>query len=452
MEINKSIFKSYDVRGIYPSEINKETAYIIGRAFSAIIKSSQSDKTNQIKVVVGRDMRLGSEDVRDGFIDGLVEQGIEVHDIGLVPTDSVYFAVGKFDYDGGAMITASHNPKEYIGIKLIGGGMSWIRGRDLLDFLNTAQKSDKQGTVIEKNILEEHVSHLLSFVDVSKIKSLKIIVDAGNGMAGKMIPLLEKHLPVKITPLFFELDGNFPNHPSNPLEPESQVAIAKKIIEEKADLGAIFDGDSDRVFFFDEAGRFVRADMTLLLIAKQILAENIGAGIAYSLNCSRAVPENIKKMGGIPLRAAVGYVNVSTAMKNSAGIMGGELSAHYSFKDNFYADSGYIAFLKIIQTLSESGKKMSELVAEYDTYTPSGEINFKIPKEKISGIINSIKEKYNDGEKDELDGLTIEYADWWFLVRPSNTEPLLRLSAEADTKELLDEKVSELKDFIAKNS
>lgn len=442
-----SIFKSYDIRGIYPKEINKETARKIGEAFAAM--------TGGKKIVVGRDMRLGSPEISAGFMEGLVKMGVAVHDLGLVPIDAVYFAVGKYSYDGGAMITASHNPKSYDGIKLVKKGMEWVRGKDVLEFLENMENMPQGnprpgGSVTPVNIADAHVSHVLSFTETSKIKSLKIVVDAGNGMAGKMIPPLLQKIPrINYLPLFFELDGNFPNHESNPLESSNRAALVKKVLEEKADLGIIFDGDSDRVFFIDEIGNFVRGDTTLILIAKEILKKYPGTNIAYSLNCSRAVPEKIKEMNGNPIRAAVGYVNVTTAARQAGGAMGGELTGHYSYKDNYYADSGYVSFLLVLQALSESGKKMSELVSELNPYFPSEEINFKMDREKILGLLQNLKEKYKDGKQNELDGLTVEYDSWWFLVRASNTEPLIRLNIEADSKELLEEKTKELTDFLA---
>ncbi len=439
--LNKTIFRSYDVRGIYPDEINEEAAYEIGKCFAKM--------TGATRVVVGRDMRIGSPDLRKGLIRGLAEQGVDVDDIGLVTVDALYFTVGKYKYDGGIMVTASHNPKEYAGMKFIGPNFTWIRGLELKEFLEKNPEiapAEKTGAVTEKDITQEYIHHVLSFVDVEKIKPLKVVVDAGNGMMGKMMPEFAKHIPCEIVPLFFELDGNFPNHPSNPLEPESQIAITKKVVETGADIGAIFDGDSDRLFFVDETGKFITADITLILLAKHILKKYPGKGIGYSLNCSKAVPEFITKMGGRPLRSKVGFVNVSDATKKNDGVLSGERSAHYAFRENFYADSGLIAFAIILQILSESNEKFSKLVGEYDIYKSTGEINLEI--QNIKEVIEKIKEKYKDGKQDELDGLTVEYPNWWFLARPSNTEPLLRINLEADTEELLLEKKNELIDFV----
>lgn len=439
--LNKSIFRSYDVRGIYPKEIDEEAAHEIGKAFARM--------TGARRVAVGRDMRLGSLALREGLIRGLTEQGIDVDDIGLVTVDALYFATGKYGYDGGVMVTASHNPKEYAGMKFIGPNFTWIRGGELREFLEKnpdIQSAEKIGETAEKDITQEYMHHVLSFVDVKKIKPLKVVVDAGNGMMGKMMPEFAKHVPCEIIPLFFELDGNFPNHPSNPLEPESQIAVTKKVVETGADIGAIFDGDSDRLFFIDETGKFISADITLILLAKQMLAKYPGKGIGYSLNCSKAVPEFITKMGGIPLRSKVGFVNVSDTTKKNDGVLSGERSAHYAFRENFYADSGLIAFAIVLQILSESNEKFSKLVGEYDIYKSTGEINLEVGN--IPEVIQKIKEKHKDGKQDELDGLVVEYPSWWFLARPSNTEPLLRVNLEADTEALLEEKKNELIGFV----
>jgi phosphomannomutase len=448
MQINKKIFKSYDIRGIYPTEINKEVAHIIGSTFPHM--------TGAKRVVVGRDMREGSPDLHKGLINGLTEQGVIIDDIGLVPIDTVYFAVGKYGYDAGIMVTASHNPKEYAGMKMALKGenknLEWVRGEDVLKFIekhradSRMHENGKEGTIAQKEILPEHVTHIRSFIDKNKMKPLKIVIDAGNGMAGKMIPLLLKDMPFEVTPLFFELDGTFPNRPSNPLEEGGREAVIAKVKEIKADIGVMFDGDTDRLFFIDEKGNFIRADMTLLVIAKHMLKKHPGAGIAYNVICSRAVPEFVTKMGGKPIRSKVGYVNVGTAMQKHGGIMGGELSAHYSFKDNYYADSGFIPFLIVLQTLSESGRPFSEIVGKFMVYAKSDEVNLEI--EDKQSVIQKVKEKYHSDKQDELDGITTKYEDWWFNVRPSNTEPLLRVIVEAKTQELLDKKLQELVSFV----
>lgn len=437
---SRKIFKSYDIRGIYPADINEETAYEIGRALGNMVSRET--------VIVGRDMREGSPALHRGLIRGLTEEGVNVEDIGLVSIDGLYFAAGKYGRDA-FMITASHNPREYAGIKMLGKGTEWIRGTDVLNFIEAHPNlppKEKRGSVTEKDITAEHIAHILSFIDVSKLKPMKIVIDAGNGMAGKVIPELFKNLPFEIVPLCFELDGAFPNHPSNPLEPASQVGVIKKVVEERADLGIIFDGDADRMFFVDETGRFIRADYTLLALAKMMLEKHPGAGIAYSVECSKIVPEKIRAWGGRPIRTPVGYVNVSVFMQRESGVMGGEFSAHYSFSGNYYCDSGFIALLLMLELISESGKKVSELVGEFEVYAKADQINLEV--HNISEVLGKIKERYRDAEMDELDGVTIRYPDWWCVIRASNTEPLLRINIEGDTKEIMDAKVREMDELV----
>lgn len=437
---NEKIFKAYDIRGIYPQELDEATAELIGRAYVQIAGVE--------KIAVGRDMRLGSNALSRAFIKGATESGCNVDDIGLVPVDEVYFAVGRFDYDGGVMVTASHNPKEYCGFKMVNKYGDVIRGTDIKDLVRRGSftKAAKPGKVAARNLDNEYIGHVLSFVDLPKIKPLKIVADAGNGMAGKVLPQLAPYLPVEIIPLFFELDGSFPNRSPNPLEPDATKRLIETVKKEKADLGVIFDGDTDRLFFIDELGNFIRADITLLILAKHFLRLNPGATIIYNAICSKAVPELIKEWRGKAVRSPVGYVNVRKAMIENKALMGGELSAHYSFKDNFFADSGFIAMLLVLQLVSEAGQPLSKIAKEYAIYHKANEINIKVAD--AAAKIEAVKKKYSDGKQDFLDGITVEYPDWWLNVRPSNTEPLLRITIEADTPELLDEKIVEVANFI----
>lgn len=438
--INLKVFKPYDIRGVYPDDLNEETAFAIGKILANSLPLGI--------VVVGRDMRVSSPQIFEAVVNGLVDGGREIHDIGLVPIDAVYFAVNKFDYAGGVMVTASHNPKEYNGMKIVERGMKWVRGKDLLELVGAVdfdKKKERRG-INSFDIWPTYIEHLFSFIDIAKIRKLKIVVDAGNGMAGKVMPILASRLPVEIIPLFFELDGNFPNHPSNPLEPQSQVAIIQKVVEVGADFGVIFDGDTDRLFFVDEKGNFIRADITLLLLAKLMLEREPGTGIAYNVVCSKIVKEKVEEWGGRAIRSAVGFVNVAKASRENNGIMGGEISAHYSFRDNGYADSGFIAFLILLQLISETNKPLSEMVAPFQKYFKSDEMNFRV--DDVGVLIQKIKANYQTGTQDELDGLTVEYSDWWFNARPSNTEPLLRITIEANTREVLEQKRNELETLI----
>lgn len=440
--LNPKIFKSYDIRGVYPHDLNEETAFLVGQAYAQFTKA----KT----VIVGRDMRIGSPELSKKIIEGLTSQGVTVHDTGLVPIDAIYFAVGK-KYDGGIMVTASHNPKEYNGLKMPAKGekgLGWIRGTELFEFMKDKKfkTAKKPGIVTERDIMPEYLEHVLSFAEIKKIKPFKVVVDAGNGMAGKVTPLLFEKLPCELIPLNFELDGNFPAHPSNPLLPESQVQVCKKVVEAKADFGVIMDGDTDRLFFITEKGDFIRADTTLIILAKYFLEHNPGIGIAYNVICSKAVPQRIIEWGGKPLRSAVGYVNVANAMRDGNGIMGGEVSAHYSFRGNYYADSGFIALVILLMLISEHNKKLSEIIEGLNPYSRADETNIEV--KDIPGIIAAVKEKYKDAKQDELDGLTVEYKDWWVNVRPSNTEPLLRITVEGDTEAIMMQRHAEVVGFI----
>lgn len=443
MKVNTNIFKAYDIRGVYPEYLNEEMVFKIGQAFVA--------KTGASKIVVGQDMRLSSPALFRGLAEGITSQGADVLNIGQVPTECLYFATANYGYEAGIMITASHNPKEYNGFKMLQRKKDFytvLSGKEIGLLINQEFKELEKGEVKELDIWQDYISHIFSFVNLREIQPLKIIVDTSNGMAGKVFPKISSRLPVEIISLNSKLDGNFPNHPPNPLLEESKKQIVQKIKEEKADLGFIFDGDGDRIFLIDEKGEFIKGDITLLLLAKFFLEKYPGKGIAYSVICSKVVPEFIKKQGGNPLRSAVGFVNLNKALIENDGVLSGELAGHYSFKDNYYLDSGFVTFLVLLEIISKSRKKVSELVKEFSLYEKTEELNFKIrDKEKT---IEKIKEKYSDGEQDFLDGLTVTYNDWWFNVRPSNTEPLLRLTIEAEKKDLLEEKKKELVSFIEK--
>ncbi len=438
--INETIFKSYDVRGIYPTDLNDEAAFIIGKAF---IKQSGAKK-----VVVCHDARLSSPALFDNLTKGILSQGADVYFIGQLPTECLYFAVGNYDFDAGIMITASHNPKEYNGLKMMvkkDNDIVWIRGKDLLSTVKEGNFQEATpGTLNNQDILPDYLSHMQKFN--GEIKPFKIAIDASNGVMGDVITVMKENLPIEITELNFEPDGNFPNHSPNPLEAGAADKISQLIKEKNLDFGVMFDGDADRIFLVDEKGSLVSADITLLFLAKHLLEKNAGSAIAYNAICSKAVPEFIAKWGGKPIRTPVGFVNVREGLIKAQGVMGGELSAHYCFRDYFYTDSGMIAFLTLLQIISKEGKPVSEMAKEFSPYFKSAESNFTIEdKEKVLAMI---KEKYTDGEQDFLDGITVTYQDWWFNVRASNTEPVLRLTIEANTKELLESKKEELSQVI----
>jgi phosphomannomutase len=440
-KVDLGIFKSYDIRGIYPSELNEQTAELIGRAFVAFLKCST--------VAVGRDMRASSEPLFAAFARGVTAAGADVIDLGLTSTDELYFAVGKYRYPAGAMITASHNPKEYNGFKLcredaiaLSAETGVFAIRDLVAAGNF-QDAPRTGSVKKRDVLADFAEHCLSFIDPAAIKPLKLVIDCGNGMGGLIVPAIFKHLPVKIVPLYFELDGTFPNHPASPIEPENMHDVQAAVRKHGADLGAAFDGDADRVFITDEHGALVGGDMVTALVAEMLLRKHPGAAILYNLICSRSVPDIITAQGGRPIRTRVGHSIIKAVMREQDAIFGGEHSGHFYFRDHYFADSGLIALLVVLELLSREGKTVSELLKPIDTRVRSGEINSRV--EDIPAKLAQLEQRYKDAdETDHLDGVTIQYADWWFNVRPSNTEPLLRLNVEADTPELLERKTAEL--------
>lgn len=439
--LNKSIFKSYDIRGIYPTELDEQAAFLIGRAF---IK-----RTNAKNIAIGYDARVSSPPLFKSVMRGIASQGTKITTIGQLPTETIYFTVGKYDFDAGVMVTASHNPKEYNGFKMVhkqGDDINILSGKELLAAVEESEIPEGEVAVEEKDILPDYLKHALSFVDVSKIKPFKIVVDTSNGVAGNLVSRIKEQLPVEIIELNFNPDGNFPNHSPNPLVPGSSDQISKAIKEHKADFGFIFDGDGDRIFLVNEQGELVVSDVTILLLAKHFLKKNPGMGIARHVTCSKAIPEFVEKWRGKPIRTKVGFIFIQEGLKKNNGVMGGELSGHYCFKDNFYSDSGLVAFLTLLEVISEDGRKVSEIAKELSPYAKSPEINFEV-KDK-EAIMEKIKEKYSGGKQDFLDGVTVEYPEWWFNIRPSNTEPLLRLTVEANTQELLEEKKKELSEFI----
>jgi phosphomannomutase len=433
--LNPGIFKSYDVRGIYPAELNDDTAYQIGRCFAAMLGAK--------RIAVGRDMRPSGRSLFDAFARGACESGTDILDIGLVSTDALYFAVGKYGLDGGAMITASHNPAQYNGMKLtrsearaisLDTGLGEIRDRLIAGDLPPAAAAP--GTIEHRNVLDAFAEHCLSFVDVSSIKPFKIAIDAGNGMAGETVPYVFKRLPCEVVPLYFELDGNFPNHPASPIEPENMADVQAAVVRGKCDLGVAFDGDADRMFVVDESGRLVDGSTVTALVALNTLKKHPGATILYNLINSRSVPELIEKAGGVPVRSKVGHSIIKGVMRERDAVFGGEHSGHFYFRDNWYADSGMIALLQCLEVFSKAGAPVSEVIAPIDTRARSGEINSRI--EDVPGKLREIERHYAGAQVDHLDGITIAYPNWWMNVRPSNTEPLLRLNVEGDTRDLME--------------
>lgn len=454
--MDSGIFKSYDIRGIYPSQLDEDGARQIAQAYLKLVSERLDKPIKELRIAVCQDNRKSSQPLMDEVIKIFLEYGVTVDNLGMLSINDYYFGVGNYKYDGGIMATASHNPPEYGGFKMTiinteyEDSIDFISGKDLYESIKkiSLPLADEkvQGILTEKDVVEDHLKHILTFVDVDKMKPLKVVIDTGNGMMGKVIPRLVEKLPIEFVPLFLDLDSNFPNRPPNPLVTDAHAKLAAKVLETKADFGVIFDVDGDRMFLVDEQGNFVRGDMVLCLLAKPMLANNPGAGIAYNLICSHAVRDLVDKWGGRPIRSEVGYKNLARHMRAQNGIMSGEVSAHFAFARNFYADSGFIAMSLAIQTISEDGRKLSEIINDYKLYQKSDEMNFVVKDVQVE--LDKFRQKYQADILDEIDGITVEFEDWWFNVRPSNTEPLLRLTVEADSKEILDDKIEELMSLI----
>jgi phosphomannomutase len=446
--LDPKVFKAYDVRGVYRHELDEEGAYAIGRAYV--------EQFEPRRIAVGRDMRVSSPSMAAALIDGAAEAGADVLDIGLAGTEMVYFAVGDLGLDGGVAVTASHNPKEYTGMKIVRRGALPVGGESgLLEIRDRAEElvlkqhkpTRPRGTVQEHDIWPRFVDKVLSFVDVEAMKPLRVVVDAANGMAGVMLPPVLERLPIDAVTCYFEPDGTFPNHEPNPLLPENREFIVRKTREERADLGVAFDGDADRCFFVDDTGEFVPGDFVTALLARSILEKEGGGKVIYDVRASRAVPEVIERAGGEPLVNRVGHAYIKHRMRKEGAVFGGEVSAHYYFRDFSQADSGVVPFLLMLELISKEGRKLSEILAPFrERFFLTGEINTPVPDVALK--LQELKEHYADGRLSHLDGISVDYPDWHFNVRPSNTEPLLRLNLEALSQELMEEKRDEVLELI----
>lgn len=440
------IFKAYDIRGKVGTELTAEVARLVGEAFGSWLPTSGS-------VAVGRDMRPDSAELAAAVIAGLRAQGRDVIDIGEVTSDMIYFAVGDGKLAGGAMVTASHNPGADNGIKLcreeakpIGEESGLFEIRDCVIAANFTP-AETPGNFSQKDIVEPWVQHALSFIDAQKLKPLHVAVDAGNGMAGKIFPEIEPYIPFEIEEMYFDLDGTFPNHIANPLVPANLVDVQKTIRDKHCDAGIAFDGDGDRAVLLDETGEPLTGTVMTALLAKFFLDKNPGATILYNAICGRAAAETITANGGIGVRTRVGHSFIKGDMRKHNAVFAGEHSGHYYFRDNFMADSGLIAAIIGLYILSTSGKKMSELVADLRAaYVQNPEANFEVSDKQA--VIAKLAGQFKDDTQDMLDGLTVNFADSWFNVRPSNTESLLRLNVEAKTQERLAELTAQVTDII----
>jgi phosphomannomutase len=448
--MDESIFKAYDIRGIYPESLNEEVARDIGRAYVNHLGLSGS------RVVVARDMRLSGESLEEAFIQGVTEAGADVLDLGMVSTDALYFAVGHLEEPGGAMITASHNPRDYNGFKLCRENAIALSGeegigqiRDLILSGKLPGPADYPGSVEQGDIAERYARHCLNFIETGGLRPLKIVVDAGNGMAGKMLPPVFEKLPFEVVPMYFELDGSFPNHPPNPIEPENIAELQERVVAEGADFGVAFDGDADRCFIVDEKGKTISGDLLATLVAKSVLEKEPGATIIYSAVCSKALPELVRREGGRAVRTRAGHSIIKPQMREHDAAFGGEHSGHFYFRDNYFADSGIIAMLTAAELVARQDGPISALLEPIDPYVRSGEINSEVEDQQAT--LRQVEESYTataNPKVDHLDGLTVDFGDWWFNLRPSNTEPLLRLNLEAKDPRVLQRELDRLLSLI----
>jgi phosphomannomutase len=445
MALDPKVFKAYDVRGIYPDELDAEGAYAIGRAYG--------EQFEPASIAVGRDMRLSSPAMQEAFVRGAAAAGVDVLDVGMIGTEMLYYAVGELGLDGGATITASHNPKEYTGAKIVrrgalpvgaDSGLLDIRDRALsLADVSGGQAPSVAGRVETRDVYPGFVDKVLSFIDPAAVRPLRVVIDAANGMAGAMLPPLLGRLPLDAVPCFFEPDGTFPSHEPNPLLPENRAFIVAKVQEEGADLGIAFDGDADRCFFVDDSGEFVPGDFVTALLAESVLEKTPGGTIIYDVRASWAVRDVVERLGGTALPNRVGHAFIKLRMREVDAVFAGEVSGHYYFRDFYQADSGTIPALLMLELVSKRGQKLSEILEPFrERYFLTGELN--TPVADVALTLQRLKEHFaGQGEISHLDGISITAGDWHLNVRPSNTEPLLRLNLEALDPALMERKRDE---------
>ena len=442
------IVKAYDIRGTTPNEMNDEVAFALGVAFADFVKAPL--------VIVARDMRVTGESLAASFASGVTSRGVNVLDLGLASTDLVYFAAGKLDAPG-AMFTASHNPAEYNGIKFCLSGARPVGIDTGLATIRDAAKSvltdsgpgavAVRGTVSTRNMLDEFADHVVSFIDVNALVPMKVVADTANGMGGLIVPVVFERLPMmQLEVMYPELDGSFPNHPADPIQPANQRDLQARVTSGGFDIGLAFDGDADRVFVVDEKGRGLSGSTTTAILAAAVLRNNPGATVLHNLICSRSVPEVIRESGGVPVRTQVGHSNIKQVMAETGAVFGGEHSAHYYFLDNYRADSGITATMFMLQELSRAKMPLSQLRQPFERYEASGEINTSVSDAQV--VMAAVADAYKAHPQDWVDGLTVDCGDWWFNLRPSNTEPLLRLNLEAATRAECDDHVVEVLSLV----
>ena len=438
------IVKAYDVRGTTPDEMNDEVAFALGVAFAQFVDAGT--------IIVARDMRVTGESLAHAFAQGAMDNGVNIVDLGLASTDMVYYAAGVLNAPG-AMFTASHNPAEYNGIKFclsgarpvgIDTGLAVIRdtAKDVLRGVASVSTSSR-GTYSQRDMLDDFADHVVSFIDVSSLSPMKVVADTANGMGGLIVPVVFERLPMmELEVMYPELDGSFPNHPADPIQPSNQRDLQARVVSGGFDIGLAFDGDADRVFVVDELGRGLSGSSTTAILAAGVLRMNPGATVLHNLICSRSVPEVIRENGGVPVRTKVGHSNIKQVMAETGAVFGGEHSAHYYFLNNFRADSGIIATMFMLQELSRAGVSLSEFRRPFERYEASGEINTSVQDAHV--VMKAVSDAFSTFQQDWIDGLTVDCGDWWFNLRPSNTEPLLRLNLEAATRDECDDHVAEV--------
>ncbi|MGE0813933.1 MAG: phosphomannomutase/phosphoglucomutase [Vicinamibacterales bacterium] len=445
MAIDPAIFKAYDVRGLYPGEVNEDAFRAIGRAFAAFLGPGT--------VAVTRDMRVSSPSLTAAFIDGVTTQGVHVRDGGLAGTDMMYYAVASAGLLGGAQITASHNPKQYNGCKMVKAeafplsGESGIREmKEMLEASALPAPAAARGTVTPLDIMAPYVDHVMGFIDPAVIQPFNTVLDAGSGIAGAVAPHLFDRLPCRTTRLCFEVDGTFPNHEANPLIEENRQDITAEVLRQKADIGIAWDGDADRCFFIDGAGEFIAGDFITALLAEAALMKQPGSTIVYDVRASYAVKDTVARYGGRALMNRVGHAFIKRRMREEDGLFGGEVTGHYYFRDNYYADNGFIPALLILELMSRKGQSLRDLLAPLrERYFISGEINTKLPSMAVvPATLERLATEYAHGHVYHLDGISVEFDDWHFNVRASNTEPLLRLNLEGTTPEIMEKRRDEV--------
>ena len=435
--LDPAIFKAYDVRGIHPDQLDEELAYRIGRAFARVLADVEGKAPEELRVALGRDMRLSAPAMAARYGQGLADEGASVTDVGMVGTELLYYTVGSRELDGGLMCTASHNPKAYTGAKLVKRGAIALSGdsgiaelRDLVSAGEPGALGAAAGEVRQEDVSEGFRRHVLSFIDPAALRAMKVVLDGGNGMAGPMVGPILDTVPIEQVRTYWEPDGEFPDHEPNPLLPENRRFVIEKVLSEGAELGIAWDGDADRCFFIDDTGAFVDGDFLTALLAESILSKEPGASILYDVRASRAVCDVVERAGGSAMMNRVGHAFFKTRMRDTGAAFGGEVSGHYYFRDFYCADSGTIPALLILELLSAKGQRMSELLAPLrERYFISGEINSEVDDQ--AGKMRELAEVYSSGEVTTLDGVSVDFEDWHFNVRPSNTEPLLRQNLES---------------------